>query len=124
LQERAKGEGYIFDRLYLNDVELANFYTDETKLHLVFTLKATYQRVHAGEKLTLLDRDMVSKYYSMTLSKNLRSLQTAGKETVYSYECPGCGAPYTDTTDEKCSYCGALILDFDHNWILTQFKMA
>lgn len=124
LQERTKGNGYIFDRLYLNDVELVNFYTDETKLHLVFSLKATYQRVQAGEKLTLLDPDMRSKHYSMILSKNLRSLQTAEKETVYSYECPGCGAPYTDTTDEKCSYCGALILDFDHNWILTQFKMA
>jgi predicted lipid-binding transport protein (Tim44 family) len=124
LQERAKGNGYIFDRLYLNDVELANFYKDDTKLNLVFQLKATYQRVQAGEKLTLLDREVVSKYYTMTLSKNLRSLQTAEKETVYSYECPGCGAPYTDTTDEKCSYCGALILDFDHNWILTDFKMA
>ena len=124
LQEKTKGGDYIFDRLYLNDVELASFYKDETKLHLVFSLKATYQRVQAAQKLTLLDKEMASKYYTMTLSKNLRSLQTAEKETVYSYECPGCGAPYTDTTDEKCSYCGALILDFDHNWILTDFKMA
>ncbi len=124
LQEKTKGGDYIFDRLYLNDVELASFYKDDTKLHLVFSLKATYQRVQAGQKLTLLDKEMVSKYYTITLSKNLRSLQTAEKETVYSYECPGCGAPYTDTTDEKCSYCGALILDFDHNWILTEFKMA
>lgn len=124
LQERTKGDGYIFDRLYLNDVELTNFYKDETKLHLVFSLKATYQRVKAGQKLTLLDSDMVSKYYTMVLSKNLKSLQTAEKETVYSYECPGCGAPYTDTTSENCSYCGALVLDFDHNWILTDFKMA
>ena len=124
LQEKTHDGDYIFDRLYLNDVELVNFYTDDKKLNLVFSLKATYQRVKAGQKLTLLDRDMVTKYYTMILSKNLGSLQTAQKETVYSYECPGCGAPYTDTTDEKCSYCGALILDFDHSWILTDFKMA
>ncbi len=124
LQDKTKDGDYIFDRIFLNDVELATFYKDETKVHLVFQLKATYQRVKAGQKLTKLDDEMVTKYYTMTLSKNLRSLQTAEKETVYSYECPGCGAPYTDTTDEKCSYCDALILDFDHNWILTDFKMA
>jgi predicted lipid-binding transport protein (Tim44 family) len=124
IEERTKSGGYIFDRLYLNDVELSEFNKDETKLHLVFKLKTTYQRVKAGEKLTLLDKEMVTKHYGMKLSKNLKSLQTAEKETVYSYECPGCGAPYTDTTDEKCSYCGALILDFDHNWILTGIKMA
>ncbi|MGZ3902344.1 MAG: TIM44-like domain-containing protein [Bacteroidia bacterium] len=124
IKEKKSGEGYIFDRLYLNDVELTTFYKDEEKLHLVFQLKATYQRVKAGEKLTLLDRDMVTKYYTMTLSKNLKSLQTAEKETVYSYECPNCASPYTDTTNDKCPACGSLIIDFDRNWILTDFKMA
>ncbi|MGZ3864052.1 MAG: TIM44-like domain-containing protein [Bacteroidia bacterium] len=124
IKEKKSGEGYIFDRLYLNDVELATFYKDEEKLNLVFRLKATYQRVKAGEKLTLLDRNMVTKFYTMILSKNLKSLQTAEKETVYSYECPNCASPYTDTTNDKCPACGSLIIDFDRNWILTGFKLA
>ncbi|HKC67942.1 MAG TPA: TIM44-like domain-containing protein [Bacteroidia bacterium] len=115
---------FIFDRLYLNDVDLVDFNTSNDRLNLIFALKATYQRVQAGDKLKLIDNDMVTKQYAIILSKNIKALQTAEKETVYSYECASCGAPFTDTTNDVCPYCSAPIIDFNKNWVLTFFKMS
>ena len=115
---------FVFDRLYLNDVDLVDFNTDAEKLHLVFSMKASYQRVQAGQTLKLLDEEMLTRNYVLVLSKNSKALQTAEKETVYSYECASCGAPFTDTTDDVCPYCSAPIIDFNRNWVLTYFKMS
>jgi len=124
LEERKQSGNIVFDRLYLNEVSMITFYKDTEKLHIVFSMKCTYQRVKAEEKLTLLDRELTSRNYSLTLSKNLKALQTPAKETVFSYECASCGSPYGDTTLDKCAYCDAPIIDYDHNWVLTQFQMS
>ena len=113
---------FIFDRLYLNDVDLIDYTTDNERLNLVFAMKATYQRVQAGEKLKLIDTDMSTKNYTLILSKNVKALQTPEKETVFSHECSSCGGPFADTTDAVCPYCGAAVIDFNKNWVLTSFK--
>lgn len=104
---------------------MVDFNTNNERLNLIFSLKATYQRVQAvGDKLKLIDDDMVTKHYAIILSKNIKALQTPEKETVYSYECASCGAPFTDTTNDVCPYCSAPIIDFNKNWVLTFFKMS
>ena len=115
---------FVFDRLYLNDVDLVDFNTENERLNLIFSLKVTYQRVQAGEKLKLIDKEMITRNYTMVLSKNIKALQTAEKETVFSYECANCGAPFTDTTNDVCPYCSAAVVDFNRNWVLTSFKMS
>lgn len=125
LAVKKQSGGFIFDRLYLNDVSLVNYDTEGERLNLHFDLTATYQRVRAnGAKLELMDGDMTEHRFSMTLSKNLKALQTPEKETVYSYECPSCGAPYNDTTDDVCTYCGTPVIDLNKNWVLTGFNMG
>lgn len=114
---------FVFDRLYLNNVDLVDFNTNDERLNLIFSLKVTYQRVQAGQKLRLIDSEMVTKSSEMVLSKNIKALQTAEKETVFSYECAKCGAPYSDTTNDCCQYCNAPLIDFNRNWVLTFFKM-
>jgi DNA-directed RNA polymerase subunit RPC12/RpoP len=124
LQMKKQSGNFVFDRLYLNDVDLVDFNTDNERLNLIFSLKATYQRVEAGQNLKLIDADMVTKHYGMILSKNIKALQTPEKETVFSYECANCGAPYTDTTNDVCQYCNAPLIDFNKNWVLTFLKMS
>ncbi len=125
LAVKKQSGGFIFDRLYLNDVSLTHYDTEGERLNLHFDLTATYQRVRAnGAKLELMDGDMAPHSFSITLSRNLKSLQTPEKETVYSYECPSCGAPYNDTTDDVCTYCGEPVIDLDKNWVLTGFNMG
>ena len=122
LKTKKEQGNFIFDRLYLNDVDLIDFNTANERLKLIFSMKATYQRVQAGEKLKLIDSDMITRNYTMVLSKNLKALQTAEKETVFSYECATCAGPFTDTTNDVCPYCGAAVVDFNKNWVLTSFK--
>ena len=123
IQQKAAMGNVVFDRLYLNDVTLRNFNTTTERLNLEFSLTATFQRVRAAQSLTLLDQDMVTRQFSLVLSKNLKGLQTPAKETVYSYECANCGAPFGDTTNDVCPYCGTAVIDFNRNWVLTEFKM-
>jgi uncharacterized Zn finger protein (UPF0148 family) len=125
LQIKSQSGNFVFDRLYLNDVSLIDYNTGNKQLNLVFSLTATYQRIQvAGERLNLLDGDMTTHPFSMVLSKNLKALQTPEKETVYSYECPSCGAPYNDTTNDVCTYCGEPVIDLNKNWVLTDFRMG
>jgi DNA-directed RNA polymerase subunit RPC12/RpoP/predicted lipid-binding transport protein (Tim44 family) len=123
LKQKATMGSIVFDRLYLNDVTLSSFNTTNERLNLVFSLTATFQRVRAGQTLTLIDPEMASANYQMVLTKNLKGLQTPAKETVYSYECSNCGAPFADTTNDVCPYCGTAVIDFNRNWVLTEFKM-
>jgi DNA-directed RNA polymerase subunit RPC12/RpoP len=122
LETKKRWGNFVFDRLYLNDVDLVDFNTKNERLNLDFLLKVTYQRVEAGQNIKLIDSDMVTKVYTLTLSKNLKALQTPEKETVFSYECTNCGAPYTDTTNDVCQYCSAPLIDFNKNWVLTFFR--
>jgi uncharacterized Zn finger protein (UPF0148 family) len=119
------GGSFIFDRLYLNDVSLIDYNTNSEQLNLKFSLTATYQRVQpSGSTLRLMDSEMTTHPFSMVLSKNIKALRTPEKETVYSYECAACGAPYNDTTDDTCTYCGEPVIDLNKNWVLTDFQMG
>ena len=125
LDIKKQSGSFVFDRLYLNDVSLIDFTTDSEKLNLVFSLTATYQRIQvAGTNLRLIDGELTSHPFSIVLSKNLKALQTPAKETVYSYECASCGAPYNDTTDDVCTYCGEPVIDLNKSWVLTDFRMG
>ena len=123
LKQKAAAGSIVFDRLYLNDVTLTSFNTTPERLNLVFSLTATFQRVRAGQTLTLIDAEPVTSRFSMVLSKNLKGLKTPAKETVYSYECANCGAPFDDSTNDVCPYCQTAVIDFNRNWVLTEFTM-
>ncbi len=124
VNNKNKEPQYLFNRLYLNDVTLSDYVTDEKQIHLEFSLKATYQKVQINPKLVMLDDEMTEYDYILKLSKNLTALQTPEKETVYSYECGSCGAPYGDTSNDSCNYCGATVVDLNHNWVLTDFSLV
>jgi rubrerythrin len=84
---------------------------------------ASFKRVQiAGNSVHWIDRDFVDKRYKMILSKKISALQTPPKEIAFSYECAACGAPYTDTTNDTCTYCGAPVIDLAQNWVLTDFN--
>ena len=72
----------------------------------------------------MLDAEPITSRYNLTLSKNVKALQTPAKETVFSYECANCGAPFADTTNDVCTYCGAALIDLNRNWVLTEFSKS
>lgn len=122
LQIKQQNGVFIFDRLYLNDVTLTDYTTQDNNLNLHFQLGASYKRVRVQNGNALwLDRDFIDGQFKLTLSKSLDALKTKPKEIAYSYECASCGAPYDDTTNDTCTYCGAPVVDILHNWVLTEF---
>lgn len=123
LQYKAETGNFVFDRLYLNEVTLTNYDTNNSKFHLHFRLGASYQRVQVGDRLKRLDREISIHHYTLTLSKDIASLNEHEKEIAFSYECANCGAPYDDTTNDTCGYCGASMVDSSKNWVLTAFEM-
>jgi DNA-directed RNA polymerase subunit RPC12/RpoP len=120
-QKQEQGQ-FVFDRLYLNEVTMQAFDTQNDQLNLSFRLTANYQRVQLGSKLKKLDSSISEHAFKMVLSKDLSALNTPEKDIAFSYECANCGAPYQDTTHHACSYCEALVVDPSKNWVLTQFE--
>lgn len=122
VMQKAQHGNFVFDRLYLNEVTLSQYNTNNQKLNLVFDLTATYKRVQIGDRLKTIDNGFSEHSYRLTLSKSLMALQTPEKEIAFSYECANCGAPYDDTTKATCSYCDTPVVDEGKNWVLTGFE--
>jgi len=124
LDTKNKNGVFVFDRLYLNDVTLTSYSTDSDSLHQRFALGASFKRVQInGDNVYWIDDDFVDARFELVLSRKLSALRKPPKEIAYSYECASCGAPFDDTTDDTCTYCGAPVVDAEHNWVLTDFEM-
>jgi DNA-directed RNA polymerase subunit RPC12/RpoP len=122
LQQKEEMQPFVFDRLYLNKVALTNYNIDGDFIKLHFDLYSTFRRISTGSRLQLLDNDFITSHGTVELSRNKNAMSKAdAAETVYSYECSSCGAPYTDTTDDSCNYCGQPVIDKQKNWVLTDF---
>ncbi|HEX4795140.1 MAG TPA: TIM44-like domain-containing protein [Humisphaera sp.] len=52
------------------------------------------------------------------LSRNAGSKTDAGKG-ISSAHCPTCGAPYAGGGENACTYCGTVLNDGAHGWVLT-----
>ena len=56
-----------------------------------------------------------SDYFHMARRSGVR---TDRKQGLCSLRCWSCGAPFTDRTGWKCSYCGSVLNDGSHDWML------
>jgi hypothetical protein len=125
MQQKQSVRSFVFDRLYVNNVTLSRYSVDNNLVNIYFEINATYRRVAIDGRLQMLDDDFVTRPFSIVLSRNKDVLRKANAvETVYSYECSSCGAPYTDTTEDHCTYCDAPVIDKQRNWVLTGFAIA
>lgn len=119
LEERIKGEQeFIFNRIYLNDVTLMDAYSSDEQNHLVFSIKASTQKVRIqGNSAQLLDQAVYAHTDILVMSRN-KNVSVA-KGHLYAHTCPNCGAPIADTADKECSYCGAEVNSPEFEWIIT-----
>lgn len=114
----AKQMPFVFNRLYLNNVTLMDFFRDGGKDNLVVAFKYTAQRVDiSGGTLRLIDHGLYAGNEIMILSRDTGAGRAKG--SLYSHSCPACGAPVGDTLDVKCAYCGSVLNSTQHEWIVT-----
>ncbi len=116
------GKDFVFNRLYVNSMLLTSVHETEDSLELGLVARATFKRVQIAEPLHFIDTEPVAQMFTFTFSRNKKGIKAPEKEIVYSYECTSCGAPFADTTDKVCTYCGEAVLNKNNNWILQDMQ--
>ena len=111
-------DGFVYNRIYLNDVTLIGAKQENQKNILTVAVKASYQRVIPdGKKVQILDPTVTTKTDIVFITRDIASGENKG--SLYAHSCPSCGGPIADTIDTKCSFCGAEINSTKNEWIIS-----
>lgn len=117
---KSKMGGYAFDRLFVNNVTLTQFESAGDYMKFLFKLTAIYRRVSIDERIRFIDDQFKKEKFSMVL---VRRKAGPKDEQAYSFECSSCGAPFDDTTSDRCTYCDAPVVDPKRNWVLGNIEI-
>jgi predicted lipid-binding transport protein (Tim44 family) len=114
---------FVFNRLYLNNVTLMDYFQEKGKDNMVLAFKRTAQKVDISTgKLRLIDSSMYTTNEIMIMSRDMGA--GIPKGSLYAHSCPNCAGPIGDTVDTKCQYCGAELNSTKNEWIITQLLPA
>ncbi|HTB08004.1 MAG TPA: TIM44-like domain-containing protein [Bacteroidia bacterium] len=121
IEAQVKSEGkFVFNRLYLNDVNLISCILVNNVWMASFNIFYSSMRLQLVEgKLQKIDDTVIERSLALTLAKKAGTIQ---KSKLWSHECPSCGAPYTDTTITECAYCSAKINSTDNDWVMVNLS--
>jgi predicted RNA-binding Zn-ribbon protein involved in translation (DUF1610 family) len=121
IEQNIKGQKpFIFNRLFLNEVDLTSCTLANEHYNLNFAITYSAMRLETtGTGVKKIDPEVVEQRLNLTLS---RKAGVKPKSKLWSFECPSCGAPYGDTTNTTCQYCSAKINSGDNDWVMTDLK--
>jgi predicted lipid-binding transport protein (Tim44 family) len=122
--EQIKNEPQLaFNRLYLNNVTLMDFYQKQGKDNMVLGFKRTAQKLTMADgNISRFDYAMYTTNEIMIMSRDMGAGQPKG--SLYAHSCPSCAGPIADTLDLKCVYCGAELNSTKNEWIITGLMNA
>jgi len=112
-----KEDAYIFNRLYLNAVQLNNAYQKDGKDYLVFFIKKSFQKVRTTVNQAILLNQSVQTGNEVMIMCRDTTFEKANGE-LYAHSCPSCSAPVADTTEIKCGFCGSILNSTKYEWIV------
>ena len=119
-----KQTNYI-DRIAVLGVTLSGWYTDGTNDSMVARLNTriddyvvddTTGNVIRGDK----NKELFMEYEWTFVRK--AGMTTPASDDLHETNCPNCGAPINVAQNAKCPYCGTVITNTEHDWVLTQIK--
>lgn len=117
------GKINVVEKIGIKHCSLHEFRQDGDKEVLVVWLNAVmrdYVIDDSTKKVLESDpnRDWFMKYEMVFCRK--AGLQTnPGKKGTSITNCPNCGAPTEVTSSGQCAYCGSVITNGEHDWVLT-----
>ncbi len=113
---------FIFNRLFLNEVDLISCTLANDHYFLNFNIFYSAMKLEpSASGLKKIDNEVVRQTINLTLCRKAGILP---KSKLWSFECPSCGAPYGDTTNTTCQYCSAKINSGDNDWVMTDLRQS
>ena len=117
------GKINVVERIAIKHCSLHEFRTDGDKEVLTVWLNAVMRDyvIDANTKKVLEsdpNRDWFMKY-EMVFNRKAGVKTDPGKNGTSITNCPNCGAPTEVTSSGQCSYCGSIITNGEHDWVLT-----
>ena len=117
------GKTNVVEKIGIKHCSLHEFRQDGDKEVLIVWLNAImrdYVIDDATKKVLESDpnRDWFMKY-EMVFNRKAGLKTEAGKKGNSITNCPNCGAPTEVTSSGQCAYCGSVITNGEHDWVLT-----
>ena len=117
------GKTNVVEKIGIKHCSLHSFRQDGDKEVLTVWLNAVmrdYVIDDATKKVLESDpnRDWYMKY-EMVFNRKSGVKTDPGKKGNAITNCPNCGAPTEVTSSGQCAYCGSVITNGEHDWVLT-----
>jgi len=118
-----QGKTNVVEKITIKHCSLHSFKQDGDKEVLTVWLNAVmrdYVIDDATKEVLESDpnRDWFMKY-EMVFNRKAGLKTDPGKKGNVITNCPNCGAPTEITSSGQCSYCGSVITNGEHDWVLT-----
>ena len=117
------GKTNVIEKIGIKHCSLHSFQQDGDKEVLTVWINAImrdYVIEDASKKVLESDpnRDWYMKY-ELVFNRKAGVKTDAGKKGNSITNCPNCGAPTEVTSSGQCTYCGSVITNGEHDWVLT-----
>ena len=117
------GKTNVVEKICIQHCSLHEFRLDGDKEVLTVWLNAVmrdYVIDDATKKVLESDpnRDWYMRY-EMVFNRKAGVLTNPGRKGNSITNCPNCGAPTEITSSGQCTYCGSVITNGEHDWVLT-----
>ena len=117
------GKTNVVEKIGIKHCSLHSFQQDGDKEVLVVWLNAVmrdYVIDDATKKVLESDpnRDWYMKY-EMVFNRKAGVKTDPGRKGNAITNCPNCGAPTEITSSGQCTYCGSVVTNGEHDWVLT-----
>lgn len=113
------------ERIAVQDAFLAQYASDNEKESLGVYLYATQKDYIIDEKtgriLEGTDQQFRHSQYLITFIRKAGHTTQVGGE-MQARNCPNCGAPLEITSAGRCAYCGSIITNEDHDWVIAAMR--
>ena len=117
------GKTNVVEKIAIKHCSLQSFAQDGDKEVLTVVLNAV-MRDYVIDDATkkVLESDPNSDWYmryEMVFNRKAGLKTDPGKKGNSITNCPNCGAPTEVTSSGQCAYCGSVITNGEHDWVLT-----
>ena len=117
------GKTNVIEKIAIKHCSLQSFAQDGDKEVLTVMLSAVmrdYVIDDATKKVLESDPNRVWFIkYEMVFNRKAGLKTDPGKKGNSITNCPNCGAPTEVTSSGQCAYCGSVITNGEHDWVLT-----